>query len=170
MRIVYFAICLFVLSLSAQAQHPWMVKDVNTVNPPGTTNNILNNGTVIGSYGVDNDLKGLLSQFAPKDIYTVNGVAIFFGSDGKSNQGIFKTDGTSAGTSFVVSLPFTSGIQITNAYNTGKLLYFIFNDNSGYNLYRTDGTAAGTYLIYSGQTGSITDLTLSASTSSYYNG
>jgi hypothetical protein len=131
------------LTLQADAQDPWMIKDVNPTNSVSPVYvNILNNGTVIGTNS------SAIGDNSPSfGMYTVNGNVLFFGTDG-TNTGIFKTDGTQQGTAFVSALPLTNSTDVS-VFNTGNILYVQVNFGD---LYSTDGTSSGSYMIYNNQT------------------
>lgn len=75
---------------------------------------------------------------------TVAGDTLFFwASDSSSSRGLYKTDGTAAGTTFVT--------EIRANYDPvalGDTLYFQSNHGGhGYELWKSDGTEAGTVLV-----------------------
>ncbi|WP_341228624.1 ELWxxDGT repeat protein, partial [uncultured Arcticibacterium sp.] len=77
--------------------------------------------------------------------YTVfNGSLYFFATDG-TNTGIWKTNGTSAGTSFVSSVDYTFS---TKFYKTSTALYFMIQDSQD-ELWKTNGTSGGTSMVAS---------------------
>ncbi|SOE21059.1 ELWxxDGT repeat-containing protein [Spirosomataceae bacterium TFI 002] len=78
--------------------------------------------------------------------YTVfNGSLYFLATDG-TNTGIWKTNGTSAGTSFVSSVDYTFS---TKFYKTSTALYFTIYNSPQYELWKTDGTSGGTSMVSS---------------------
>jgi ELWxxDGT repeat protein len=88
---------------------------------------------------------------------------LYFNADDPANPNqldLWKSDGTSAGTSVLFSSGLSS--QGENAYNSfynfNDILYFnVPTSGAGEQLYRTDGTAAGTEMLFTGQ--NILDLT-----------
>jgi ELWxxDGT repeat protein len=72
----------------------------------------------------------------------VDGVLYFSANDGNSNRGLWKSDGTVAGTVFVKA----AGPLPTNLVAVGGRLFFtIAND-----IWKSDGTSAGTQLVKAG--------------------
>lgn len=74
-------------------------------------------------------------------LMTMGGAAYFFADDGAGRAGLWKSDGTDAGTSFVASLGGGSGYRLSAA--TGRV-YFIVRNGSSDALWTSDGTTAGT--------------------------
>ena len=148
---------IFCLSILVKGQHPWLIKDINTTGPSTYTYlgyNTLNNGTDVGSIGIYG--LGNTANQAPRSFYNINGKILFFGSDDKSNSGLFVTDGTSSGTQFIAAVAIlNTTFGISGVYKTDKLLYFTTHENGtsspyGWSLWRSDGTATGTFKIYNG--------------------
>jgi uncharacterized protein (TIGR03437 family) len=107
-----------VCALGADAQTATLLKDINT--------------TEDVSYSSE-----------PLDLVEWNGAAYFFASSGPNVQGLWRTDGTAAGTRLVKE--HIDGRHLTAG---GSKLFFIGNDGShGSELWTTDGTAAGTTLV-----------------------
>jgi ELWxxDGT repeat protein len=79
---------------------------------------------------------------------TIGSRAFFDAKEDSSSDQIWVTDGTSAGTRQVTSLPASSAppLQLVAAYGN-DLLFARYIDGGKYQLYRTDGTAAGTTAI-----------------------
>ena len=88
---------------------------------------------------------------------TLVGSTLYFAaySDGSTNQELWKTDGTEAGTVLVKDiLPGASGSGLTNFANVGGTLVFSANDGLiGQELWKSDGTTAGTVPLLDGQPG-----------------
>ncbi len=92
----------------------------------------------------------------PLELMEAGPVSYFFGSGGQGVFGLWKTDGTEAGTSFVKAIDF--GRYYSTAYGTrsgmlGDYLFFGASElgdaakEHGTELWRTDGTAQGTNLV-----------------------
>lgn len=80
----------------------------------------------------------------------INGKAYIFTTNSPSGQGLYKTNGTIAGTVFVKSLSMPSSTVVTWLNVTNNILYFAITDNQTlYNggLWKSDGTTAGTQLV-----------------------
>jgi ELWxxDGT repeat protein len=85
----------------------------------------------------------------PRRLIDVNGT-LFFAATGPSGTGLYRTDGSPGGTSFV-----TGTNTILGGYSIGQLaaavggaLYFTANDGTtGWELWKTNGTPAGTALV-----------------------
>jgi ELWxxDGT repeat protein len=80
----------------------------------------------------------------PKHITTV-GESVYFAATSGSQYGLFKSNGTAAGTSMVRDFYM---IDLYNFFGSNGLLYFVADDHRTINeqtLWRSDGTYAGTY-------------------------
>jgi len=115
--------CLFILSFIAKAQVPYLVKDIDV----GTSS-------------------GLPGAFSP---FYYNGVYIFPGFAAASNDELWKSDGTTAGTSLVKDInPGATGSNPTDFIEFNNQLFFSAdNGTTGDELWKTDGTTAGTILV-----------------------
>jgi ELWxxDGT repeat protein len=90
----------------------------------------------------------------PTELFNAGGTLYFQANDGIHGSELWKSDGTSAGTSMVADIsPGEAGSfpRLTNgqaAFANG-ILYFSAEDSSddGYQVWRTDGTAAGTKML-----------------------
>jgi ELWxxDGT repeat protein len=85
----------------------------------------------------------------PYSLVNVNGTLFFVGDDGVSGRELWKTDGTSAGTTLVKDIRTGSdGSYPRFSANVNGTLYFSANDGvNGYELWKSDGTSAGTTLV-----------------------
>ena len=81
---------------------------------------------------------------APTDLVDVGGTLFFVVPFYPSNEGLWKSDGTAAGTGRV-----RPGLSVSgNLTNVGGVLYFTADDGTtGSELWKSDGTAAGTVLV-----------------------
>jgi ELWxxDGT repeat protein len=90
----------------------------------------------------------------PRDLVAMNGVGYFAAtmstnfSTGQSDEELWRTDGTSAGTYLLKDIrPGAVGSNIQWMTVVGSTLYFTANDGTrGTELWKSDGTAAGTQL------------------------
>ncbi len=94
-------------------------------------------GTAAGTYSISTVSNGS----SPLNITALNGMLYFFGSDG-THTGLFKSDGTVGGVSFVADLTSASSMAVAG----GKLVFQAF-DGHGTELWVSDGTAAGAMLL-----------------------
>lgn len=145
---IYFTLFLISISFITYSQSPWLIKDINSTNPV----NQLYDGTIIGS----NSSTAKFGDDFPKNMYNVNGAALFFADNGIGGRGLYRTDGTSNGTYLLSTLGvlISDNIRIDEGteFSTGKLLYFEVINNtadtdSSTSLWRSDGTTSGTYSI-----------------------
>ncbi|NCR06735.1 MAG: hypothetical protein GPI94_23975, partial [Microcystis aeruginosa LG13-03] len=99
------------------------------------------------------------TPFLVKDIYpgsfgsylgfvTALGNTLFFwANDGVNGYGLWKSDGTTAGTVLVADISFGDSFP-GNLTAVGSTLYFSANNGvNGFELWKSDGTAAGTVLV-----------------------
>ena len=94
----------------------------------------------------------------PQYFTTLGSSAYFFANRPDIGYELFKTDGTSGGTSLVKDIRAgTASSYETDTYPApfspeptvvGSILYFVANDGTGRRLWRTDGTTAGTRAVY----------------------
>ena len=82
----------------------------------------------------------------PQDFMATKTTAFFMFTDAAGNQELWKTDGTTSGTSQVTTLPYS---DYPSNFNTTDSYLFYTLSQSGLNLYRTDGTTAGTIQLAS---------------------
>ncbi|GIH03411.1 hypothetical protein Rhe02_14780 [Rhizocola hellebori] len=81
----------------------------------------------------------------PFSLANVNGTLFFQASDDMHPSGLWKSDGTAAGTVLVADLAMQSPAYLTNVNGT---LYFQASDGvHGYELWKSDGTTAGTVMV-----------------------
>ena len=102
---------------------------------------------LVASHTVHADQLTMLTAFGPprssnpSGIVDVNGT-LFFGADGGVNgSGLWKSDGTAAGT---VLLKDINPSQLVNVNGT---LFFSAYDGNPYDLWKSDGTTEGTVLL-----------------------
>ena len=157
----------FTTSISAQS----IVKDVNLSGVGSNVWNVL----VIGNkmYFTSNDgIHGtepwvsdgteagtqLIKDFEPgetsismSNFFNLNGIAVFIRVDYSIPTNptfeLWKTDGTSTGTTKMIDLPFLSFTYMPETGLFNQLLLRTTNPDYTYSLWRTDGTTAGTYSI-----------------------
>jgi len=89
----------------------------------------------------------VLNNSSPGNLTNVNGTLFFTATDGTTG-GLWKSDGTAAGTALVRS-------WASNLTDVNGTLFFASGDANGTELWKSDGTAAGTTLvkdIYPGST------------------
>jgi ELWxxDGT repeat protein len=77
---------------------------------------------------------------SPPTFVSSNGAVYFLSTDSKGAPGLFKSDGTIAGTAEIASLS-NPGSGLTAA---GGKLFFTEHGSSGVELWSSDGTASGT--------------------------
>jgi ELWxxDGT repeat protein len=100
----------------------------------------------------------------PDNFLITAGTTLFFmANDGVRGYGLWRSDGTEAGTSFLhdVFAGSFSTFDLRHAYaGAGGILYFVVNDpDYGHELWRSDGTEAGTFMlgdIHPGRSGALT--------------
>ncbi len=80
---------------------------------------------------------------------TIAGNSAFFSAnDGTSGQELWKTDGTTVGTSLVKDISPGSGLAVTRLINANGTLFFTATTvAAGNELWKSDGTANGTVLV-----------------------
>lgn len=113
------------------------------------------NGTTTGTMLVKDVSPGCISIdcHGPTKLTTVNGTLFFVGGDSAVSPGLWKSDGTTAGTVLLktfhpvcfMGFCFTP-TELTNVNGT---LFFVADDGgvNGGELWKSDGTAAGTLLV-----------------------
>ncbi len=98
-------------------------------------------------------VSSVVKNVSAQNLFNVNGTVFFLGNTGLSNAGLWKSDGTTAGTVLVSDKVKQIGyyhISISTAGNAlpGNILLFGNDDGEhGHELWRSDGTANGTYMI-----------------------
>lgn len=84
----------------------------------------------------------------PSNITNVNGTLFFSATGPGGNTGLWKSDGTAAGTILVKNINIGSGNTFSNFYNANGELYFsYYNTAGGAELWKSDGSAAGTVMV-----------------------
>jgi ELWxxDGT repeat protein len=86
----------------------------------------------------------------PSYLYNITNIGgeLFFTAFDGSVQGLWKSDGTGAGTQLVYSAPGRYLYNQFTNYN-GELLYSFYDDAHGWELWKSDGTTEGTKLVKS---------------------
>jgi ELWxxDGT repeat protein len=84
----------------------------------------------------------------------MNGTLLFGAVDGSDRAGLWKSNGTAAGTALVADVGVDGPFTVI-----GGTAYFAGHDAGGGGLFRTDGTAAGTYSISAGMLSEAVSLT-----------
>ncbi len=93
----------------------------------------------------------------PEHITVVGNSAYFTAYEAGVGTELWKTDGTSGGTTLVDDIfPGNGGSYPKDLTNVAGTLYFAANAGSGYQLWKTDGTAAGTTALTSPDSGNYT--------------
>lgn len=86
---------------------------------------------------------------SPSRVFTSGGITYFTGTDLTNDRELWRTDGTSAGTSIVRDInpgPYWSSPYKFTDLN-GTLYFFATEETTGIELWRSNGTASGTYLV-----------------------
>ncbi|MBC7510498.1 MAG: T9SS type A sorting domain-containing protein [Ferruginibacter sp.] len=143
MKQLFIFIVLFTITYNISAQHPWMIKDINATNNYAASSPVGNNGS------------NPVNPYSVNRYFSVNGVSVFSANDGINGDGLWRSDGTAAGT-YLLQLFASTTQTIISMYETGPLLYFTVANTfnliqGGSSLWRTDGTVAGTFQIFSNQ-------------------
>lgn len=113
---------------------------------------IRSDGTPSGTYSItepSDNVDGL----QPIDLFNFNGTLYFEALAANGADGLYTSDGTSAGTTLILTFGQTVNPSFTQV---GNELYFFGTDSSGNeNLYKTDGTSAGPTLVQTLETGAV---------------
>lgn len=100
------------------------------------------------SLAFDLAASGLDQSSYPANIVSLGDVAVFFANKGVAGNGLWRTDGTEAGTWELVSLSHKTGLPVSpQILRLGSRAIFPAYDGSGSGLWITDGTKEGTKLI-----------------------
>ena len=120
-RCIFFCLPVFFLAVHfANGQTPVLVKDIN-------------------SGGTDSD---------PQELINVNNIVFFSALESVNGRELWKSDGTTAGTTIVKDIYPAGSSNPQHLINVGGVVYFIANNNTnGYELWKSDGTTAGTVLV-----------------------
>ena len=96
-------------------------------------------GTSAGTFALSSSDNGDNAS----SLINVNGTLYYLGSDSVHGSGLFKTDGTVGGTSFVQTVSNPSAFMAV-----GNTLFFqSYDPTNGYELWKSDGTAGGTGIV-----------------------
>lgn len=83
----------------------------------------------------------------PYDLVNVSGTLFFSANDGAGRE-LWKSNGTSTGTSMVKDIRAGAGANPTNLVNVNGMLFFTADDGvRGVELWRSNGTCSGTQLV-----------------------
>lgn len=108
-------------------------------------------GSAGGTQIVKDIVPGSGNGFSPFDaeFANVNGTMYFGVSAGSETGGLWKSDGTSAGTTLVKSLQTNTGYtDVSTLRDVGGRLFFVSSAAPyGYELWTSDGTSSGTVLV-----------------------
>lgn len=109
-------------------------------------------GTSAGTWLVKDINPGIGDAFrqGTSQLTALNGLLIFFANDGQHGWTLWKSDGTSSGTTLLKDLSPTGLAIVDTAVPTviGNVAYFPADGGAqGKGLWQTDGTAAGTVLV-----------------------
>lgn len=92
----------------------------------------------------------LLDSYGRMISFAMGNAYYFVADDGVNHHGLWRTDGTQTGTTFLKELAPGSTLP-ANAYSptliAGNIAYFVFQTANGFTLYTTDGTPTGTQSI-----------------------
>jgi ELWxxDGT repeat protein len=135
------------------------------------------NGSSVGTVMVSDMIAGSSSGFVPftdTTLVSVGSTILFALSDPTHGLELWKSNGTSAGTSLVRDInPGTNGSDPVNLTNVNGTLYFSAADGAhGKELWQSNGTSAGTTLvrdILSGSSGSFPEGLTNLSGRLYFN-
>jgi ELWxxDGT repeat protein/VCBS repeat-containing protein len=96
-------------------------------------------GTQAGTFALTSSTNGDNAS----NLINVHGTLFYLGSDSVHGAGLFKSDGTPGGTSFVAAVSGASKLTVV-----GNSLFFEAHDPAnGYELWISDGTSPGTHLV-----------------------
>lgn len=76
--------------------------------------------------------------------YKIGTLLYFFTNNNTTTSGLWKTDGTEAGTTLVKEIPVPQGQGLVGATSDGNHLFFSVSASTGNAIWRSDGTANGT--------------------------
>jgi len=94
------------------------------------------------------DVNLTTASSSPAGLVVIGSTTYFSADDGIHGRELWKTDGTTAGTSMVKDVnPGSTGSDPTGLTNVNGTLLFAANDGGVAGLYKSDGTAAGTTLV-----------------------
>jgi len=83
-----------------------------------------------------------------QNVVSMGGNVYFPADDGINGTALWKSDGTSAGTTMVKDITPGIGTSVWGLYSFNNAVYFIADDNvNGYELWKSDGTTAGTVMV-----------------------
>ena len=107
-------------------------------------------GTPEGTYLLKDIFEGnggILANSSQPSEFTASGGEVFFEATSPGGIGLWKTDGTTAGTVPVKSWMLASGLG--ELVDVGGTLYFLANSDgaNGFELWKSDGTTIGTVMV-----------------------
>jgi ELWxxDGT repeat protein len=98
--------------------------------------------------GVPGDAVDVLGPSYADSLTNLQGTLLFAGNDGTHGTALWRSDGTSAGTSMVVNVdPGNAGSYPYDFVNFGGTVYFLANDGTHEGLWKSDGSSIGTTLV-----------------------
>lgn len=101
-------------------------------------------GTPSGTYPISEPSDNV-DGLQPIDLFNFNGTLYFEALVASSGEGLYTSDGTSAGTTLV--LTFSEAVNPSFTQVGNELYFFGTDSSSDLNLYKTDGTSAGPTLV-----------------------
>ncbi|MCC7465772.1 MAG: T9SS type A sorting domain-containing protein [Saprospiraceae bacterium] len=115
----FFSMLFFSMAFFAQAQTPFLLKDINT----STVNS------------------------SPRGMINVNGTVFFSAEDGVHGRELWKSSGTEATTVLIKDINPAGNSNPANFCNVNGTVFFTANDGSGIALWKTNGTTQGTVKV-----------------------
>jgi ELWxxDGT repeat protein len=130
------------LLLALAITHLWHPVQSADSDPPAT---VSANGTLT----LVKDIFPGLSPSSPQDLTNMNGTLFFTADDGAHGKELWKSDGTTTGTTMVADInPGRSqSLPVGLTDMNGTLFFSISNDTNGRELWKSDGTTTGTTMV-----------------------